>query len=164
MSTTILKSLAGREVRRIEPGELVIREGERTDRLYFLIEGSVEVLKDGVKIANVSQPGAVFGEMAVLLGCEHAATVRCVRPSAFHIVENPREFLMASPTMCLHVSEVLARRLESLNQYLVDVKQQFEGHDHLGMVDGLLEALLHRQPRERVRPRESTIRDGELLD
>jgi hypothetical protein len=77
-------------------------------------------------------------------------------------VESPREFLNSSPAMCLHLCETMARRLDSLNKYLVDVKQQFEGHDHLGMVDEVLEALLHRQPRARVRPRESTIRHGEL--
>ncbi len=59
---------------------------------------------------------------------------------------------------------MLARRLDSLNKYLVDVKHQFEGHDHIGMVDKVLEALLHRQPRERVRPKESTILRGELPD
>ena len=64
--------------------------------------------------------------------------------------------------MCLHVCELLARRLDSLNNYLVDVKRQFEGHDHIGMVDEVLESLLHRQPRDRIRPKESTIRHGEL--
>jgi hypothetical protein len=34
-----------------------------------------------------------------------------------------------------------------LNRYLVDVKAQYEGHDHLGMVDEVLETLMHRQPR-----------------
>jgi hypothetical protein len=59
---------------------------------------------------------------------------------------------------------LLARRLDALNKYLVDVKQQFEGHDHIGMVDEVLDTLLHRQPRNRVRPSESTLRRGELAD
>jgi hypothetical protein len=48
------------------------------------------------------------------------------------------------------VARLLARRLDSLNKYLVDVKAQYEGHDHLGMVDEVLEALMHRHPRPRV--------------
>jgi hypothetical protein len=30
---------------------------------------------------------------------------------------------------------------------LADVKQQYEGHDHLGMVDDVLDTLMHHQPR-----------------
>ncbi len=162
MSSAIMEILQGREVCRVDSGQDVIQQGGNTDRLYFLIEGEVEVLKDDVPVAVASQPGVVFGEMAALLGGPHTATVRAVKPCAFYIVEKPREFLKESPAMCLHVCELLARRLDSLNKYLVDVKNQFEGHDHIGMVDQVLETLLHRQPRARVRPKESTIRHGEF--
>ena len=151
-------------MRRFDSGQLVIRQGEKTDCLYFLIEGAVEVLKDDVPVALASQPGGVFGEMSALLGSPHTATVRAMKPCSFYIVENPLDFLKASPVMCLYVCELLARRLDSLNKYLVNVKQQFEGHDHIGMVDEVLEALLHHEPRTRVRPKESTIRHGELPD
>ncbi len=159
--SAILESLQGHERRRFEAGQFVIRQGEQTDALYFLIEGAVEVLKDDVRVATATQPGQVFGEMAVLLGGAHTASVRAVKPCDFFIVGQPREFLKASPALSLHVAELLARRLDTLNKYLVDVKHQFEGHDHIGMVDEVLEALLHRQPTARVRPRESTIRHGE---
>lgn len=159
--SAILESLQGHKRRNFDAGQLVIRQGEQTDALYFLIEGAVEVLKDDVRVATASQPGLVFGEMAVLLGGAHTASVRAVKPCAFYIVEKPREFLKSSPTLCLYVSELLARRLDALNKYLVNVKHQFEGHDHIGMVDQVLEALLHRQPSARIRPKESTIRHGE---
>ncbi len=160
--SAILESLQGREVRRFAAGEFVIRQGETSETLYFLIEGAVEVLKDDVRVASAAQPGQVFGEMAVLLGVPHTASVRTVKPCAFYIVEQPREFLKASPALCVHVCELLAMRLDALNKYLVNVKHQYEGHDHLGMVDEVLEALLHRQPSTRIRPKESTIRHGQL--
>ena len=162
MNSVVLDSLRGREIRQFAAGDVVIAQGDRTGNLYFLIEGSVEVVKDDVPVAVASEPGVVFGEMAALLGGEHTATVRAVTASSFHVVGDPRGFFQESPAMCLHVCELLARRLDSLNKYLVDVKHQFEEHDHIGMVDEVLEALLHRQPRARVRPRESTIRQGEL--
>ena len=162
--SAILESLQGHERRQFAAGELVIRQGEQTDALYFHIEGAVEILKDDVRVATASQPGLVFGEMAVLLGGAHTATVRAVKPCSFFIVEKPREFLKSSPALCLHVSELLARRLDALNKYLVNVKHQFEGHDHIGMVDEVLEALMHRQPSARIRPKESTIRHGQLPD
>jgi CRP-like cAMP-binding protein len=117
-----------------------------------------------VRVAIASEPGAVFGELSAFLGGPHKATVRASQPCAFYIVKNPRASLEATPQLCVHVCELLARRLDALNKYLVDVKHQFEGHDHIGMVDGVLEALMHRQPRKHIRPNESTIRQSELSD
>ncbi len=119
--------------------------------LFFLIDGEVEVHKDEVQIATASEPGSVFGEMSVLLGTSHRASVRTVTPSSFYVVEDGRQFLETHPVVSMHVSEVLARRLDALNKYLVDVRQQFDGHDHISMVDEVLEVLMHRQRRPPVR-------------
>jgi len=81
------------------------------------------------------------------LNCPHTATVRALKPSKFALIENPRQFLASSSDASLHVATLLAKRLDALNKYLVDVKRQYEGHDHLGMVDEVLETLMHRQPR-----------------
>src|SRR5262249_21199390 len=147
---SILQLIQDREVRSFEPGQVVMEQGARTDCLYVLIDGNVEVVKDGVRVSTVAEPGATFGEMSVLLQGNHTDTVRALTRCSFHVLKNPRELLQSSPPICFHVCVLLARRLDSLTRYLVDVKQQFEGHDHLGMVDEVLEALLHRQPKERV--------------
>ena len=44
----ILDLVRNRESRCFEAGELTLKQGETTDRLYFLSEGLVEVLKDNV--------------------------------------------------------------------------------------------------------------------
>jgi CRP/FNR family transcriptional regulator, cyclic AMP receptor protein len=162
--SSILEQINGGEVRHFNAGEVVIEQGKRTNLLFFLIEGTVEVVKDGTQVAKASQPGAVFGELSALLGGNHTATVRTLKPCAFHVVQNPREFLEASPTVCLHVCELVARRLDAVNKYLVDVKQQFEGHEHLGMVDNVLETLMHRHPVDRVKAGESKVRQTEPSD
>jgi CRP-like cAMP-binding protein len=162
--SAILQLLEGREVRRFDPGQVIMEQGGRTRRLFFLIEGTVEVVKDGVRVSTISQAGATFGEISALLEADHSAMVRALTPCAFYSVSEPRELLRTSPAISFHVCELLARRLDTLTKYLVDVKQQFQGHDHIGMVDDVLEALLHRQPKDRVRPKASTIRHGELAD
>lgn len=159
---SILEQLRDRELHRFDAGQAVLEQGTRSGRLYILAEGAVEVVKDGVQVAIAAQPGAVFGELSVFLNTAHTATVRTLQASAFYFIENPRALLEASPTMSLHVCELLARRLDAVNRYLVDVKRQFQGHDHIGMVDGVLETLMHRQPARRIRPSDSTIRQGEL--
>jgi CRP-like cAMP-binding protein len=159
--SAILDSLRDHPVREFAAGEVVLGQGESTGLLLILIEGSVEVVKEDVTVAKVSDSGAVFGDLSALLGVPHTAAVRALTPCRFHVVDNPREFLQQSPAVCLHLCELLARRLDSVNKYLVDVKHQFEGHDHIGMVDSVLDTLMHRQPKARVVPRKSSLQVSE---
>jgi CRP/FNR family cyclic AMP-dependent transcriptional regulator len=160
---SILDQIKEYPARRYEAGENILEQGTTTGKLFFLAEGSVEVIKNGVRIAVAREPGAVFGEMAALLQAPHAATGRALQPCVFHIVDEARLVLESHPALCFHVCGIMASRLAALNEYLVDVKQQYEGHDHLGKVEGVLESLMRRPLRTRIRPSESTIRKGQDL-
>ncbi len=81
--SSILELIEGGEVRHFDAGQVVIDQGDRTNLLFFLIEGAVEVVKDGVTVATSSQSGAVFGELSALLGGNHTATVRTIKPCRF---------------------------------------------------------------------------------
>ena len=59
-----------------EIGETVIAGGTTSGRLLVLKKGAVEVLKDGVRLAEVSEPGVIFGELSMLLERPHTADVR----------------------------------------------------------------------------------------
>jgi CRP/FNR family transcriptional regulator, cyclic AMP receptor protein len=127
-------------------GDEVLHEGHSTGHLYVLVEGKVEICKGDVQVSRVSEPGATFGEMSVLLHQPHMATVKCLTDCKFLIAEDARRFLDAHPEVTIIVAEMLARRLGSLTRYLVDIKHQFEDQkDHLSMVDEVLESLLHHQ-------------------
>jgi CRP-like cAMP-binding protein len=141
----IIESLKDFPVLSLKAGEQLLAQGEKNDRIYFLLEGSVAVEKDGYEVAVVSDKGAVFGEMSILLDIEHSALVRCLEDSRFIALENPGEYLEKHPKVIWHIAQILGLRLFNLNQYLVDVKRQYEGHDHLDMVDDVLETLLNQQ-------------------
>jgi CRP/FNR family cyclic AMP-dependent transcriptional regulator len=145
--SAMLQLIAGHKVQDFAPGDIVLEQGSASSHLLVLINGEVEILRDNVRVAKASMPGVVFGEMSVLLQSDHTATVRALKPSSFAIIQNPRQFLASSAEASFHVATLLASRLDALNKYLVDVKQQYDGHDHLGMVDDVLETLMHRQPR-----------------
>jgi CRP-like cAMP-binding protein len=70
---TVGRRLAGLPVVKHRAQEVVLIAGSMTGGLLFLKSGAVEVIKDGVQIASVSAPGAVFGELAVLLDQPHTA-------------------------------------------------------------------------------------------
>jgi CRP-like cAMP-binding protein len=139
-------------------GEYLLTQEEKTDSIYFLLEGSVKVTKDGYEVAVISDKGAVFGEMSILLDSEHSASVQCLEDSKFYHIEHPRKYLEDHPKVIWHIAQILGLRLFNLNQYLVDVKSQYEGHDHLNMVDDVLETLLNQQ-KTKVFQREDSKRD-----
>jgi CRP-like cAMP-binding protein len=155
--SAIPDSLRDQPLRQFAAGETVIEQDGLTGALYILSEGAVEVVKDGIIVAKSAEPGAIFGDLAALLDRPHTAAVRALTPSTFHVVADARAFLRDNPPLCLHLCELLARRLDSVNVYLVDVKKQFAGHDHLGMVDEMLDTLMHHQPRKRDAPKASTL-------
>jgi CRP-like cAMP-binding protein len=160
----ILDLLHDSEERRFAAGEVILEEGGTSGPLLFLAEGTVEVVMDGVQIATTSQPGTAFGVFSLLPDGRDAATIRALEPCVFRVIQNPRDLLKESPLVCWHVCETVAQRLATLGAYLVDVQRQFAGTDHVGMLREVLAALLHRQAPTRIRPSESTIRQGEVLD
>ena len=86
-SAVFQKSFATLPVASFEPGETVFLAGSRTGRLMILKKGAVAIVKAGVEIARVAEPGAVFGELSILLDQPHAADVRALEPSQFQIAD-----------------------------------------------------------------------------
>jgi len=142
-----LLALASRlPVESVAAGGVLIEEGSESGRLYVLRSGSVTIEKDGVPFARIETPGAVFGEMAVVLRKPATATVRAETDVEVHVADDAEGFLTVNPGAALAVLRTTASRLDGMTQYLVDVKGQFsELEGHLGMVEGILDTLLHHQ-------------------
>ena len=146
---TILSYCQGLPERTFGSGEVLLVEKEKQGILYILIEGEIEVLKGDFQITTTSEPGAIFGEMSILLDIPHTATVRTLTPSRLHMVERATEFLQSQTDVTYQLAQLLAQRLYSVTTYLVDLKKQYEDRqDHLGMVDEVLETLVHQQVEE----------------
>jgi CRP-like cAMP-binding protein len=139
---SILDYCAGAAQLAFEPGSILLDEGRNTDLLYVLIDGEVEIVRDGVRVALVSEPGATFGEMSVLLDTPHTATVRAVSSGRAYELEEARSFLRSRPDMALFLAEVLARRLNAASAALVELTQQLPTHaERLSNVHSILEGL-----------------------
>ena len=136
----------------VEAGDVILGEGETSDRLYILVEGVLEVFRGDVSVAVVNAPGAVFGEMAVLLGGPHTASVRALRTSRLRAVEDALAYLTRNPVLMVPIAQLLAQRLRNSTTYLVDLKRQFQDHgNHLSLVDQVLESLGHQQAEPQIR-------------
>ena len=89
--TAFQTSLASLPVVTYQPGETVIADGSKTGRLLILKKGTVAIVKEDTEIAKVAEPGAVFGELSILLDQPHSGRAclgnlavprsQCDRPS-----------------------------------------------------------------------------------
>jgi CRP/FNR family transcriptional regulator, cyclic AMP receptor protein len=133
-AATFQKSLAMLPVTTYEPGEMVISAGASTGKLLLLRQGAVEVVRNGTQIARISEPGSVFGELAVLLDKPHTADVRALERSEFNVAD-AATLLTSDPAGTLYIAAILAARLDAANVALIDVKRQLElGEPRVGIV------------------------------
>ena len=143
----ILEYCIGGRWRNETAGSLILHEGGRTGHLYVLIEGKLEVVKAGIVVATITEPGAVLGEMSVLLDKPHTATVRAAADSVVYEIDDATSFLRTQPNVALLIARMLAQRLNVANTYLADIKQQYAGHGtHLAMVGDLLQSMINLPP------------------
>jgi CRP/FNR family transcriptional regulator, cyclic AMP receptor protein len=119
------RKLAGFPLATYQAGETVLAAASTTGRLLILRQGAVAVVKEGVEIAKVTEPGAVFGELSVLLDQPHTAEVRALEASQFHVAD-AATLLRVDPIALLYVATVLARRLDGANQALIELKRQLQ--------------------------------------
>ena len=117
--------LAALPVVTYQVGETVLAAGTASGRLLVLKTGAVEVMKDGMQIAEVSEPGAVFGELSMLLDQPHTADIRALEVTEFHVAD-AASLLNDDPATVLYLTVLLARRLDATNRALIEVKRQLQ--------------------------------------
>jgi CRP/FNR family cyclic AMP-dependent transcriptional regulator len=145
----ILEYCIGGTKRRVAAGTEVLHEGGRTGHLYVLIEGRLEVFKAEAVVAVITEPGAVLGEMSVLLDTPHTATVRAAQDSTIYEIDDAASFLRQQPAVATLIARMLAQRLNAANTYLADLKHQYAGHGtHLAMVGEVLQSMINLPPSE----------------
>jgi CRP-like cAMP-binding protein len=97
----------------LREGKELIREGARGREFFVLLEGHVDVSKDGRRI-NRMGPGEFFGEIALVASSPiRSATVTATTPVRLLVVtaQNFRRLLEHSPEIKLKVLEALAERI-----------------------------------------------------
>jgi len=148
-SSVIQKMLNALPIVTYQASEHVLTAGSRTGRLLILEKGAVAIIKGGVEIAKEAEPGAVFGEVSALLDQPHAADVRAIETSQFHVAD-AAALLVQDPLVLLYVAGVLARRLVAANQALITLKSEVQAGQPASETSETIdeiEGMLHRYVR-----------------
>lgn len=115
-----------------EPGDPVVTEGAEATRIFILLSGELEVVKDGDILTVLSSIGDIFGELAVLEDETRSATV-VARTKAICLAVDQKflEHMMpkeenASFYAALYefITKLLARRLVVTSEYLATVDKE----------------------------------------
>jgi CRP/FNR family transcriptional regulator, cyclic AMP receptor protein len=131
--------------REFATGDVVVHEGGLDGCLWVLISGRLQVRKGGVLVNTITRPGAIVGEISVLLGTAHSATVEATEPSVLRQAVDGQALLSSHPDIARLMAIGLAERLNFVTTYLADLKHQYGDAPGLSMVSDVLSRLAQRQ-------------------
>jgi CRP-like cAMP-binding protein len=116
--------------RRFSAGEVVFREGDRSDTCYVVRFGRVRVLREhavgrSLTLATLG-PGDIFGELAMFDDERRSATIEAVEDTeaAAILGRDMRRLLRAHPDISVKLLASLGRRLRETNERLA--RQSFQ--------------------------------------
>lgn len=101
--------------------------------------------KGGELVNAVNRPGAMIGEVSVLLNKAYGATVEATAPSVLRHAADRQAFLATDPEISRLVAVGLAELLNFVTSYLSDLKHQYGDAPGLAMVSDVLKQLALRQ-------------------
>jgi CRP-like cAMP-binding protein len=109
--------LESSDIRAVEAGTTVLREGEVGDEFFLIAQGDVAVERRGTAVARLG-PGGYFGELALFDDAPRNATVVATVPAAFAVFSRDRfrAALDRLPPLRDALLRGMARRLHELDR------------------------------------------------
>ncbi len=102
-------------------GDTIIREGNTDKDFFKLIRGALTVIKGGKKIAELTEPGEYFGEMAAITGEQRTASIVSQGRSTVKRYPGDKidEIIEKYPDVSNHLFKTITVRLQKSNQIIV---------------------------------------------
>jgi CRP-like cAMP-binding protein len=124
--------LKGAQIASFHAGQTIFLEGQRSESMYFLIGGTINIVRGGTSVAKLSQVGDTFGEVGVLTGAKRSAAaiaetkVTCVsvHPGKSGFTEKDSDVLMQAFQHSL--TKLLTKRLQTTTNELAASREELE--------------------------------------
>jgi anti-sigma regulatory factor (Ser/Thr protein kinase) len=109
-----------------EDGDVIFREGETSDNLYYIVSGTLEIVRDNKSVSRLTPDDLFLGEMSFLLTNKRSATVisrgkSVLVPVSKHSFVN---IIKEQPHYGIFLARLLAHRLERMNSAMVAMQSR----------------------------------------
>ncbi|PIE57336.1 MAG: type IV-A pilus assembly ATPase PilB [Desulfobulbus propionicus] len=115
--------LVNPDVEEYKDGDVIIQESNKDKDFFKLVRGKVAVTRGSKKIAEITEPGEYFGEMAAILGEARSASIissgRCVIKR--YPGDKLNELVEKYPEVSKHLFKTLVERLQRTNRIVVQL-------------------------------------------
>lgn len=118
----VLPAVPARFIRSFESGETIFEEGSRGRDMFYILTGSVRILKKGQLLREMTA-GDYFGEMAMLIQAPRTAAAVSAAPDTRLVVvseSNLETILRENPRIVISFLRVMSDRLRALNERMDD--------------------------------------------
>ncbi|MFZ5760127.1 MAG: type IV-A pilus assembly ATPase PilB [Thermodesulfobacteriota bacterium] len=117
--------LVNPDIERYEDGDVIIRQGNSDIDFFQLIQGALMVVKDGKKIAEITEPNEYFGEMSAISGVVRSATIMSKGRSTIKRFPGDKimEIIEKHPNVAKHFFKTLVTRLGQANDIIVKLAE-----------------------------------------
>ena len=100
-----------------KPGDIVLKQSEGSNCLYYIVNGVYEIYRNGKKISELNPSDVFLGEMSFLLSNKRVADV--IAKTEGRLIEIPKKdfigIIKQYPHYGLFLSKLLAKRLDKIN-------------------------------------------------
>jgi len=115
-----------------DPGDVIVAEGDDAARIFILLAGDVDVIKEGDVLVTMSAVGDIFGELAALEDEVRSASV-VAQTKAFCLAVDQRFLEYAKPkeenptfyaSLYEFIAKLTAKRLKATSEVLARVDRE----------------------------------------
>ena len=103
-----------------DSGDFIFRKGERAKMMYLIIEGTVELVVNGMVVETAGQ-GTFIGEMALIDDASRSASARARGATRVFPIDEARfqSLVQKTPFFALQLMKTLVERLRRMDARIV---------------------------------------------
>jgi len=109
------------DIEEYQDGDYIIRQNNNDRDFFKLVTGAVSVVKDGKKIAEITEPGEYFGEMSAISGDPRSASITSKGRAKVKRFPGDKlhEVIQKYPEVASHLFKTVVNRLGQANNIIV---------------------------------------------